>query len=561
MNKILGYIGNVPFNNLLSTNLQYNNIHTIINNKITTTNTNDLYQYGEIFTALTKQDNTQTANNNFIVCTLDAQTNIDNINLPFNTVKKPKTIDEIMLYTLEYLTQNSKSEVIKALDYTLIGDLTIVYYDKKKDAIFCRMGANPLIIGVGEKFNIIANDITQISTITNKLIPLESGEKAKITRDKITIYNSKNRRIKKNITKLNTIYTPDNDFYLNEELFTLSSVINSLITSTIKNGKPHYDKLKINKLNAKTFTQIVIVSDIECINATLSAKKALNVICDIPIDVYLSCEYVRECKTFDSSTLFIAVSLKGESVTLASCVDFAKKLKVKTIALTSNKLSYISRLCDYTILTPPISEDCVYGISLDTFPIVYLSLVFFGIFIGYTLGSVSDLYVDVAIKMVQTLSGKIAQSTKHIQMFDELEKIIKNSNDLIFTACGIDYPLICEISSLFSATSTTPNKAISTFKLNKNNIHKSTTIISVITNKDYLHEFKEKIKLASKIGANTIIITNCNISDSFNDFKNVLCLPESLPIYNILPPLASLYYLIIYCNENNSLNNSNALVG
>ena len=197
MNKILGYIGNVPFNNLLSTNLQYNNIHTIINDKITTTNTNDLYQYGEIFTALTKQNNTQTANNNFIVCTLDAQTNIDNINLPFNTVKKPKTIDEIMLYTLEYLTQNSKSEVIRALDYTLIGDLTIVYYDKKSDAIFCRMGANPLIIGVGEKFNIIANDITQISTITNKLIPLESGEKAKITRDKMGQYkNEKDTNVK-----------------------------------------------------------------------------------------------------------------------------------------------------------------------------------------------------------------------------------------------------------------------------------------------------------------------------------------------------------------------------
>ncbi len=572
MSGILGYIGQTPCNDFLTeciSKLHYQGqknlgLATIQDDKITTLYANSLKGLtkkidatNDIYNVIVQvQNNTPDQSNlsprasdSFAVCCNTGETNEENINLPFNLFKKPVSIEDTMLYVLEYLEANSKTEIIKSTTQDLVGDLTFAFFDKKSDAIYCQMGASPIVIGLGDKFNIFASEIGAISHITSRFIVLQKGEKAKITRDKVTVFNNKNHKIKKSIVKFNKNIEYNNDFYLSEQLFTLSSSISSLIDGVVKNDKLSYNKLKINRLNSKIYSRIVLVSDESCYCASLSAKKILTILCDLPTEVYCSNEYVRENKNIDNSTLFIAVSILGESTSLTSCVNFAKSCNAKVIGITGNSYSYLARLSDYVIQTPEANFNCEYNISLNTFSLIYLSISLFAIHFGHILGTVSDVYMDVAVKMLQMLPGKIAQSTKHTPLNEKFAYMLTQSENIIFTGCGIDYPVALDCAKILSKIAKKSVSTESLFDVTSAYLGKDTTIVAIITNKDYLYEFKTILKEAKHKGAKIIIVTNCNIEDSLDCFKHILCLPDSLPIYNILPSSVGLYSLALSCEK------------
>lgn len=573
MSRILGYIGQTPCNDFiceciskLSSQGQKNlGLATSQGDKITTLYANNLKSLNkkiqsthDMLSVIAKvQNNTPDhtnlsprASDSFAVCCDTGQMNEENISLPFNLFKKAVSIDDTMLYVLEYLDTNSKTQIIKSTTPDLVGDLTFAYFDKQSDAIYCQMGASPIVIGLGNNFNVFASEIGAISNLTNRFIILQKGEKAKITRDKIIVLNNKNHKIKKSILKFNKDIEYNNDFYLSEQLFTLSSNISSLIDGVIKNDKICYNKLKINRLNSKIYSKIVLVSDEPCYCACLSAKKILTILCDLPTEIYCSDEYVRENKNIDNSTLLIAVSILGENTSLTSCVNFAKSCNAKVIGITGNSYSYLARLSDYVIKTPEANFNCDYNISLNTFSLIYLSICIFAIHFGHILGTVSDVYMDVAIKMVQMLPGKIAQSTKSTPLKEKLAYMLIQSENVVFTGCGIDYPVAVDSSKMLSKIAKKSISTLPLFDLESAYIDNDTTIVAIISNKDYLYEFKNILKEAKVKGAKIIVVTNCNIEDNLDCFEHILCMPDSLPIYNILPSSVGLYSIALLCEKN-----------
>ncbi|HZW40013.1 MAG TPA: glutamine--fructose-6-phosphate transaminase (isomerizing) [Ignavibacteriaceae bacterium] len=74
-----------------------------------------------------------------------------------------------------------------------------VIYEKEPDKIIAAKKGSPLLIGIGEKENFIASDVSAILAHTKQVVYLEDGELAVISKDKVTCKNIKDDEIIKEI--------------------------------------------------------------------------------------------------------------------------------------------------------------------------------------------------------------------------------------------------------------------------------------------------------------------------------------------------------------------------
>ena len=98
-------------------------------------------------------------------------------------------------YALSKAVQMALSEVDGAYGLAVI-------YAKEPDKIIAARKGSPLVIGVGDGENFVASDVSAILAHTKKVIYLDDGELAIITRESYTVKTIADKEIEKELTKL-----------------------------------------------------------------------------------------------------------------------------------------------------------------------------------------------------------------------------------------------------------------------------------------------------------------------------------------------------------------------
>lgn len=451
-----------------------------------------------------------------------------------NTHKSTMIMD--MLSNAIPTTKND--DLLKLFDDDSVADTTLAYKMQSHGAIYCRMGAKPLVIGIGGQGNYLANQVKALQAVADKYIALCHGEKAKITKDKITIYNKKGIKIKKSPVPIDKDKHFDYDYSPADEIYCCQNGVSTAVSALCNGGKIHLDQLKINGRAADKFNHIILMGEGTSYNACLGAKYVFELMCNIPTTAISSTEFIHSAKIVGKNTLVIALSQTGETTPTVWGADYAVKNGAKTVALTADSDSHLARICPYVINT-----DCQLTsqkVSLRSFINSYLCLCLVALYIGNKRSIVSQLYLSVTIKMAQLLTGKIIESTKPSRELDMLTYMIKNAENLIITGCSIDYCVAREVSAKMWDIAQINAKAVQTDTLPHTNTSNH-TIVAIISSKDYLSHTAQILKNAQNQGAKVIVVTTSGIESDLVAFDNIVSFSDSIPIFNILPIVTGIY--------------------
>ncbi|MCX7716042.1 MAG: class II glutamine amidotransferase, partial [Endomicrobia bacterium] len=101
-----------------------------------------------------------------------------------------ETDTEVIVHLIEENYKTSVIEAIKKSIKLLDGSYAFLLMSTyEPDKVFFARKDSPLIIGVGEKENFVASDITAMLEYTNKFIFLENGDYGEISSEEIKIFN------------------------------------------------------------------------------------------------------------------------------------------------------------------------------------------------------------------------------------------------------------------------------------------------------------------------------------------------------------------------------------
>jgi glucosamine--fructose-6-phosphate aminotransferase (isomerizing) len=291
----------------------------------------------------------------------------------FNDLKKQLTLEghkfksqtdtEVISHLVEkYYNGDLKDAVLKALK-DLRGSFALgVISSNEPDRIIAARKESPLIVGIGEAENFIASDVPAILRHTKRVIYIDDGEIAVLTRDKVEVFDSEGTIRQKNIDiiKWNIESAQKSGFshFMLKEIHEQPKVLKQIISFRIEGDSGlRMEGINIPDEAIKNISNIIIIACGTAYHAGLVGKYVLEKFTKIPVSIDLSSEFRYRDPIINKDTLVVAISQSGETADTLAAVKEAKQKGSKILSICNVVGSSLVRVSDgvlYTYAGPEI---------------------------------------------------------------------------------------------------------------------------------------------------------------------------------------------------------------
>jgi len=323
--------------------------------------------------------------------------------------------------------------------------LGIIFKKFNNIVVGARRGS-PLAVGYGPEENYLGSDSYALKSMTNKITYLEDGEVCVLTNNKIDFYNSKNKKINKEILTLsNDNYIAEKGDYkdfMSKEIYEQNITAKTCI-------KEYVDQLRkdINLYNfpikPKDIKKIVLIGCGTAYHSCITAKYWFEELTEIPIEIDIASEFRYRKIKLDKKNLYIFVSQSGETADTLAALDLCKKNKVKTCSIVNVVESSIARSSDFVL---PIHAGPEIGVaSTKAFIGQMLVLYILAIKISELREEISKLNYEKKINDLKKLPDLIKETLNYCQ--DNTPIIAKDfleAKGAMFLGRGLSFPIALE---------------------------------------------------------------------------------------------------------------------
>ena len=243
---------------------------------------------------------------------------------------------------------------VKELD----GAYALAVIDKRDPStlVAARMGC-PLLVGLGEGENFVASDVSAILSATRRVIFLEEGDTAEVTRAGVRVFDAKDAEAQRDVhvsdVSLASLELGPYRHFMQKEIHEQPRAIADTIEAVIDD----------NAFSPQLFgaDAEAVLGDIEAVQilacgtsyyAGLVARYWIEAIAGIPCAVDIASEYRYRDVVANPKQLIVTISQSGETLDTMEALKYAKSLgQQRTLAICNVPESAIpraSRLVYYT---------------------------------------------------------------------------------------------------------------------------------------------------------------------------------------------------------------------
>lgn len=317
--------------------------------------------------------------------------------------------------------------------------------------------------------------------------------------------------------------------FIRKEIFTQPELINALIERYVRAEKINFDylKIKIDKIK-----RIYLVGDSENYGCVLAGAYNFEVLADILCSASLISEFRFSNPVLDKSTLVIVVSKTADKKYYRETINRINESGARLIEILNFEPEN-----NHAVNLNFIEKG---AFSTAGYTLRYTALSMLALYFGEKNQVITELYVKIATKMLQSLGGKIKYVLENEYLIRHMAEKISTDN-LITTGTNIDFACALYSAYLFS------------FALNRN-IHTSPvgelkffrceadTIIGFASNENFYDVLINSVDKCLKI-----IPKNIAANDSF-----FIDYDDTIPLFNpILSAVVSQLMAYNIAKENN----------
>ena len=403
-----------------------------------------------------------------------------------------------------------------------------IIVDDDYDHLYAVKKDSPLIIACGEEENYIASDVPAILKYTNKYIVLNDGEFAKISADKILVYDEKAELRKPEIREFqgnsNDVEKNGYDHYMLKEIYEQPEVIKATTNPYIENG---LDSLMNNMPDFSKYKKIDIVACGSAYHAGLVGKNLIEEFSNVPVNVEIASEYRYKKLFLDEETLVIVVSQSGETADTLAALKIAKEHGSDTLGIINVVESSIARAAHQVLYTKAGAEIAVATTKAYSSQIALLSLIALNIANNKSVDKEEILKVLKDIKALPTLMQSVLNEKDH---YKEIAEQIYNHESIFFIGRGVDYALSMEGSLKLKEISYINSQSYAAGELKHGTIsliEEGTPVIAIVTEEGLAEKTISNIKEVKSRGAKVILVASDNINISGDFYDELILVPTT----------------------------------
>lgn len=357
-----------------------------------------------------------------------------------------ETDTETIVHLLElYYEGDIKTAVMKTAA-RLEGSYALgILCSEAPDTLFVVRESSPLILGVGVGENYFASDVTALVAHTKNVIYMEDGEFAKLTPDKLTVYDCTGQEVSKPVSRVTwNVEAAEKggyEHFMLKEIMEQPAAVKAALAPRLRDGQIHLDGFDMSGEELRDIRKIIITACGSAYYAGCSGRYAIERLCHIPVEVELASELRYADPMVDEHTLVFVISQSGETADTIAALKECRARGAKIIGIVNVVGSTVATLADYTLYTwagPEIAVATTKGFTTQL-AVLYL----FAIYAAEKMGTVSPERCRELIQELRHLPKQIQQT---IDMNYSLPNVAGrySSQSLFFIGRNTDYAVALE---------------------------------------------------------------------------------------------------------------------
>ncbi len=361
-----------------------------------------------------------------------------------------KTDSELIAHLLDsYLEAGSSLlKATKQLKDKLQGAYAIAALDHSDpNTLVLARHRSPLLIGLGEDENFAASDPLALADLTNKFLILEDGDVAKISPDKVEVFDKNNKACNRDIQiidiKSEASSKGDYKHFMEKEIYEQPNAILNTLDGRI-GGDDVLENI-FGEGSNDLFEKVKRIQITACGTSLHAGRVAANwfsAIAGLPTQIDYASEYRYKNPYVDENTLLVTISQSGETADTLAALRYAKDQNyLASLAICNVPTSSLARESDFLLLTNAGPEIGVASTKAFTTQLTALML------LTLSLAKASGTNPRLRARVIKALRLMPEIVEKSLELKDDIVDIaseIAQQDNALFLGRGMFYPIAKE---------------------------------------------------------------------------------------------------------------------
>ena len=451
-------------------------------------------------------------------------------------------------------TSGSLAEAVKEVVKDLEGTYALgAIHIKEPQVVVAARKGSPLVLGLGERENLMASDQLAIADYAEKFIFLEEGDLAEITPEKATLWDVNDQEVKRPVVVEKalgeTINKGEYRHFMLKEIFEQPTKIKELLDSQLPESGVQAEIFGPNA--PEVFEKVEAIQIVACgtsYHAGLVAKHWFEDLAGLPCGVEVASEFRYRNKVVAPNTLFVSISQSGETADTLACLRFSKEAYLARLGICNVPTSSLARESDLVFLTQAGPEIGVASTKAFTTQLVGLLMLTLVLGRNHGLSATAESRINEALR---TLPESLDAVMKLEPLVIKMAEAFDQKEHALFLGRGIHYPIAMEGALKLKEISYIHAEAYPAGELKHGPlalIDSEMPVIAVAPNNDLLEKVKSNLQEVKARGGELYVFGHSHESheDTVTQFIELPEIPELIaPIIYTIPLQLLAYHVAI----------------
>ncbi|WP_342538140.1 glutamine--fructose-6-phosphate transaminase (isomerizing) [Sporosarcina sp. FSL K6-1540] len=431
----------------------------------------------------------------------------------------------------------------------LHGSYAIAMLDADEtDTIFVAKNKSPLLIGVGDNFNVVASDAMAMLQVTNQYVELHDQEVVIVRKQAIELMTLAGETIDRAPftaeLDMSDIEKGTYPHFMLKEMDEQPGVIRKILQAyENEQGELAMDENIVNAFNEAD--RLYIIAAGTSYHAGLIGKHYFEKIAGIPVEVHISSEFGYNMPLLSEKPLFLFITQSGETADSRQVLVKIKALGYPSITLTNATGSTLSREADHTLLLYAGPEIAVASTKAYTAQVAVLAIA------AYVVAKKRGKTVEIDLKKELAITANAIQTL--VDSKEEMEQIAHEflavSRNAFFIGRNLDYYVSLEGALKVKEISYIQAEGFAGGELKHGTIaliEEGTPVFAIVTQQAVSLNTRGNVKEVVARGANPCILSMEGLEEENDRFVLPKVHALLTPLVAVIPLQLISYYAALH---------------
>ena len=470
-----------------------------------------------------------------------------------------ETDTEVISHLVDEYVQKGASifDATRQAVQRLVGSYSIVVLSETEpDRLVTAKSATPIVLGLGDGENFVASDIPALLDHTRRVVFLEDGEVAELTRDRVRITTFDGSPVSREpkVVQWDAVTAQKGGykhFLLKEIHEQPQAIIDTMRGRLLQEAGDVQLDTEVSARLPEDVRRCVLVACGTAWHACLVGKFLIETLSGIPCDVDYGSEFRYRDPILDRHTMLIVVSQSGETADTLAAVEAGRERGTPVLAVCNVVDSSIARKADMVLYTHAGPEISV--ASTKAFTTQLTALYLLALHLGRRRGVVDAERGRKLVGDLVAIPNQVTEALSREKLIERVAKKYGSTRDFLYLGRGINYPVALEGALKLKEISYIHAEGYPAGEMKHGPIaliNEELPVVVLIPHDAVFQKTLSNLKEVESRGGRIIVVTDARTDDLEDVAWEVLTVPRTnpllMPLLLTLPLQLLAYHVAVY---------------